>query len=238
MQFQRLHKWNLNPSEAVQLQRNLASKIILKTRLKSWDIVAGADISYNRFSPTIYVGIVVWRASTNEVIERKTLQCECHFPYRTGLLTFREAPAVLQLFSSIQTEPDVVMLDGAGIAHPRRIGFASHVGLWLDRPTIGVAKTRLCGDYDEPDIDAACQSQLILHNECVGAVVRTKRNCKPLFISPGHHIDVPSAVRIVLASCRGYRIPEPTRLAHFLVNEARGRAYDRSQGRKVYRTQP
>src|SRR5207302_8595852 len=132
-----------------------------------------------------------------------------------------ESPAVLEALAKVQSRPDVVMIDGQGYAHPRRCGFASHVGLWLDVPTIGCAKTRLIGKYREPLPEAGCHEQLTDKGEVIGSVVRTKINTRPLFISVGHRIDLASAVRLVLETCRGYRVPEPTRQAHLYVNALR-----------------
>src|SRR5206468_3269204 len=142
----------------------------------------------------------------------------------TGLLTFREAPALLEAFAKVKAEPDAVMIDGAGFAHPRRIGSAAHVGLCLNRPTIGCAKTRLIGRSEELCREAGSTVALMDKGEIVGSVVRTKTGVKPVFVSVGHKIDLASAIRLVLASCQGYRIPEPTRQAHLFVNELRRNA--------------
>jgi len=219
MKIATLHCWNLNFEEAVALQRRLADRIDKTSPLNDFQVVAGADISYNRFSSKIYAGVVVLRNGT--VIEKQGMVTEATFPYRTGLLSFREGPAVLQLFERIQAEPDLIMLDGAGYAHPRRFGLACHLGLWLDRPCIGCAKSRLIGDYDEPEPQRGSTSPLMHKGEMIGSVVRTKAGVKPLFVSIGHKIDMNSTVRAVLALDGGYRVPEPTRLAHIFVNELR-----------------
>src|SRR5262249_42708067 len=145
MEFTSLHSWDLSSQEAVALQRQLAGRIDMQTAWSEPDVVAGADISYYRFSNTIYAGVVV--LGDGNVIETQGLVAEATFPYRTGLLSFREGPALLQVFARVQSEPDLILIDGAGYAHPRRFGLACHIGLWLDRPCIGCAKTRLIGEF-------------------------------------------------------------------------------------------
>ncbi len=138
-----------------------------------------------------------------------------------GLLSFREAPILLEAFAQLKQRPDVVLCDGQGIAHPRRLGIASHLGLWLKLPTIGCGKTRLTGHAKEPGPAPGDLAPLKDRGEVIGDVVRTKARTKPMYISAGHLIDLPSAVRLVLEACRGYRQPEPTRQAHLKVNEIR-----------------
>lgn len=219
-----LHSWDIAPTDAAALQRELASRIDVRTPLTNWELVAGADISYNRFSSTIYAAVVVVRAADGAVVETAEAIHEAWFPYIPGFLSFREAPAVLQAFAQLKTEPDAVMLDGQALAHPRRFGLGCHIGLWLERPCIGCAKTRLLGTFKEPGKKAGALAPLKDGDEIIGSVVRTKDGVKPLYVSAGHKIDLPSAVRVVLATCKGYRIPEPTRQAHLHVNAMRRRA--------------
>lgn len=221
MNIHQLHGWDLKPVGAVQLQRELAARVVTNVPLAVCERIAGADVSYNRFSSTFYAGIVVVRLADGEVIERRGAVAESPFPYVPGLLSFREAPALLEAFAKVESRPDAVMCDGQGLAHPRRFGIACHLGLWLEVPTIGCAKSHLAGKYDEPGPEAGSTSPLTLGREVVGEVVRTKTKTRPLFVSPGHRIDVTSSVRWVLAACRGYRLPEPTRQAHLYVNELR-----------------
>jgi deoxyribonuclease V len=155
-----------------------------------------------------------------EVVESVVIEGRPGFPYVPGLLTFREAPLVLDAFDRIATTPDLILVDGQGIAHPRRFGIASHLGLLFDIPTIGCAKSRLCGEHEGPPLQAPASSPLTDEGELIGAVLRTKTGCKPLYISIGHRIDLPTAVERVLACCRGYRLPEPTRLAHLAAGGA------------------
>ena len=221
MKTTKLHSWNLTPTEAVALQRELVRKIDASTPLTKCDLIAGADCSYNRFSPKFYAAVVVLRTSDWSIVETQGVVGKSRFPYVPGLLSFRELPSVLKAFAKLKQRPDAVMLDGQGRAHPRRIGLACHLGLWLGIPCFGCAKTRLVGEYAEPQLDAGSTSPLIDKGELVGTVVRTKKKTKPVFISPGHLIDLPSAVYWTLQSARGYRLPEPTRQAHLHVNQMR-----------------
>jgi deoxyribonuclease V len=221
MNVRRLHDWNLSEPEAVALQRELATQVDVSEPLGRCDLIAGADVSYNRFSDIIYAGVVVWRASDDTVVERVSAVTETHFPYVPGLLSFREAPALLEAFAKLKTTPDVVMLDGQGIAHPRRMGIGSHIGLWLQVPTVGCAKSKLYGRYEDPATEAGSVSPLFAGRQVIGKVVRTKDNVSPVFVSPGHCINLNGSVQAVLAGVRGYRLPEPTRLAHLFVNEER-----------------
>jgi deoxyribonuclease V len=233
MRIAPLHTWDLTPKEAIALQKELAGRVDASRPLRQCELIAGADVSYNRFSPIVYAAIVVLRASDLTIVETQDVVGESRFPYIPGLLTFREAPIVLDAFAKLRHRPDVVMVDGQGLAHPRRFGIASHLGLLLGVPTIGCAKTRLIGEFKEPLKGAGAISPLLApavaasgetSSEIIGSVVRTKLNTRPLYISVGHMIDLASAVGLVLASCRGYRIPEPTRQAHLRVNEIRRQA--------------
>jgi deoxyribonuclease V len=178
-------------------------------------------VSYDRGSTKFFAGVVVIRTDDLSIVERRGAVLDSPFPYIPGLLSFREAPALLEAFARVQSNPEAVMVDGQGIAHPRRLGIASHVGLWLDLPCIGCAKSLLTGRYKEPAREAGSTSPLRDRDEVIGQVVRTKTGIKPLFVSVGHRVDLESAVRWVLACCHGYRLPEPTRQAHLFVNELR-----------------
>ena len=218
---QTLHAWDLTPRDAVERQKTLRAQVRLEPPAHPIHTVAGADISFNKFEETIYAGIVVLRLPGLEVVEQVGVVTSTKFPYVPGLLSFREAPAVLEAWEKLQTEPDAVMFDGQGIAHPRRVGIASHVGLWLDRPTFGCAKSVLCGKYDEPAPARGSRSPLVDRGETVGAALRTKDGVQPIFVSPGHRLDLETAVALTLRCDGGYRQPEPTRRAHLLVNALR-----------------
>ena len=224
MKIHALHPWNLTAAEAIALQKELAGRVDAHTPLDRCELIAGADVSYNRFSNTIYAGVVVLRREDAAVVEKRGAVCETAFPYVPGLLSFREAPALLEAFARVEAEPDVVMLDGQGLAHPRRFGLACHVGLWLDRPCLGCAKSLLTGKFKVLGRQAGETAPLVDKQEIVGQAVRTKTGVRPVYVSAGHRIDLDSAVQVVLAGCRGYRLPEPTRQAHLHVNALRREA--------------
>ncbi|HEY9403320.1 MAG TPA: deoxyribonuclease V [Pyrinomonadaceae bacterium] len=222
--YQRLHDWKMTPREAVELQKSLRERVrVVAHAGRKIETVAGADISFNKFSPVIYTGIVVLRLPSLEVVEEVGVVGETQFPYVPGLLSFREAPSVLEAWSKLKTEPDAVMFDGQGIAHPRRVGIASHVGLFLNRPTLGCAKSVLVGRHAELAEERGSWQPLIdpKNDETVGAALRTKTRVQPIYVSPGHLIDLAGAIELTLRSDGGYRQPEPTRRAHLLVNALR-----------------
>ncbi|MDT7690510.1 MAG: deoxyribonuclease [Acidobacteriota bacterium] len=219
--FEQLHEWSLTPHEAVELQKRLRVRVRITPLKKKIETVAGADISFNKFDTTIYTGIVVLRLPTLEVVEEVGIVSETKFPYVPGLLSFRESPSVLEAWAKLKTEPDAVMFDGQGIAHPRRVGIASHVGLLIDRPTVGCAKSVLVGKFEEPGEERGSWSPMIDKGETIGAALRTKTRVQPIYVSPGHLIDLEGAVALTLACDGGYRQPEPTRRAHLLVNALR-----------------
>jgi deoxyribonuclease V len=215
------HSWELSETDPIALQRQLAGRVVTDTPLPRFDFVAGADISYNKSSSRVYAGVVVIRVAEFVVVERQGVTAEAPFPYIPGLLSFREAPVVLQAFARVESRVDAVMCDGQGLAHPRRFGLACHLGLWLDVACLGCAKSRLTGSHGELAAEAGSHTPLLSRGKVIGAVVRTKSNVNPVYVSAGHKIDLASAVRVTLATCHGYRIPEPTRQAHLYVNELR-----------------
>lgn len=218
-----LHPWDISLAEAPRLQQELAQRVDVRPPLEHFELVAGADVSYNRFSDIFYACVVVMRPD-GTIVEVRGARSVVTFPYVPGLLSFREAPVLLEAFAKVQSEPDVVMIDGQGIAHPRRMGIAAHLGLFLDRPSLGCAKSKLYGQSDDPAPDAGATAPLYDRGGAIiGSVVRTKKNVSPVFVSPGHKIDMASSVKVVLATTRGYRLPEPTRQAHMHVNELRVR---------------
>ncbi|MBA2733891.1 MAG: deoxyribonuclease V [Acidobacteria bacterium] len=219
--YEQLHDWTMTPREAIELQKSLRERVRLAPVKKQIKTIAGADISFNKFSPIVYAGLVVMRLPSLEVIEEVGVVSETKFPYVPGLLSFRESPSVLEAWAKLKTEPDAVMFDGHGIAHPRRVGIASHVGLIINRPTLGCAKSVLVGKYEEPERERGNWTELVDKAEVVGAAVRTKTNVHPIYVSPGHLIDLEGAIKLTLACDGGYRQPEPTRCAHLLVNALR-----------------
>lgn len=214
MMLKALHSWDLTPAQAIAFQKELAGDVIISGEVSSVRLIGGADISVPRGSRTARAAIVVLSYPELEVVEVETGVMELAFPYIPGLLSFREAPVILDLYHKLSHKPDLLIVDGQGIAHPRRLGIASHLGLWLDRPTIGCAKSRLCGEHVEVGLEAGSQAQLIDRGEVIGTVLRTRAGSKPLYISTGHRVSLEEAVRWVLTCTRGYRLPEPSRLAH------------------------
>lgn len=215
------HDWDLSVTEATAVQKELATKVKLTPYPGLPQVIAGTDISFNRYSPTMYAGFVVYDMESKQVIERAGTLMDVKFPYVPGYLSFREIPPLLRAWEKLRAKPQMLMVDGQGIAHPRGLGIASHLGVLLNMPTIGCGKSKLVGSYEEPGPRVGDSSPLIHQGKIIGTVLRTKENVKPLFISPGHLCDHASAVRIVLASGGKYRLPEPTRLAHEFVNEIR-----------------
>jgi deoxyribonuclease V len=221
MRYRKLHDWDLTRSEAVALQQKLRSEVRIQPLGAEPELVAGCDISFNKFSDVVYAGIVVLRLADLKVIDRAAAVTQTQFPYIPGLLSFRETPALLEAWRELETEPDVIMLDGQGLAHPRRFGIACHFGLLTEKPSLGCAKTVLVGKYDEPGEQAGSYSLMEHKGETVGAALRTKNRVAPVYISAGHLIDLTDSVSLALRCVKGYRIPEPTRQAHLLVNALR-----------------
>lgn len=224
MKVKSLHSWDVSPKEATEIQASLAEKISRDFKRENILLIAGADVGFDKASPTrAYAGVVLMEYPSLETVAEFTSREVVRFPYIPGFLSFREAPILLNLFKKISPAPDLIFFDGHGIAHPRRLGLASHMGLFLDRPAIGCAKSKLIGNFREPGLRKNSSSPLLLDNEnkTIGAVVRTRDNCKPVFVSVGHQIDLESAVKFTLQCTTRYRIPEPTRRAHNLVTQFR-----------------
>jgi deoxyribonuclease V len=217
------HRWDLMPKEAVALQRELASLVRIEPLGFQPLTIGGCDVSMNRFASEGYAGFVTLSYPDLDVLETSTVKAAIPFPYVPGLLSFREIPMLMAAWKILRQKPDVLMVDGIGIAHPRRIGIASHLGVLLDIPTLGCAKSVLTGTYEMPGREAGSVSALTdsRTGEAIGAAVRTKDGVNPVFVSPGHRMTIEEGVRLVLETTRGYRLPEPTRQAHMAVNEAR-----------------
>ncbi len=220
-----LHDWEMSSGDAVALQKRLAGQVVRRNELPDpVSTVAGVDVSYEKHGHLFFAGVVVLALPSLEVIEEARAVGESNCPYVPGLLSFRELPIVIEAFRRVHAVPDAVLVDGQGLAHPRGLGMACHLGLWLGLPTVGCAKSRLCGTHPEPGRLRGDSVPLVLHDEPVGAVLTTRNNVKPLYVSPGHLVDIPAAVSLVLSCCTRYRMPEPTRLAHHLTNRLRKEA--------------
>ena len=207
-----------------ELQLELAARVDTTRPLAEVRTVGGADVSYDLGGKWLYGVVVVTRVGTEEVVERSGIVTEARFPYVPGLFSFREAPALIQAYEALGERPDVLLLDVQGIAHPRGIGLASHVGLWLGIPTIGCAKSGLCGEHDEPGPTRGDWRPLTSKGRTLGAVLRTRDRIKPVYISVGHLCDLPGAIRVVLDNASQHRLPIPARLAHHYVNDLRRQA--------------
>lgn len=212
------HPWTLDPAEAVALQRELRARLILTDRLGPVRRVAGVDVGFEADGAVTRAAVAVLRYPELEVLETAIAHRPTTFPYIPGLLSFRELPAVLEALDGLREPPDLLLCDGQGIAHPRRFGIASHLGLLVDIPSIGVAKTRLCGTHEEPPDRRGAWTPLRAEGETVGAALRTRVGVKPLYVSPGHRIGLETAIAWVMGCCTRYRLPETTRHAHRLAS--------------------
>jgi deoxyribonuclease V len=205
------HSWRLTPKRAVALQRELAGRVRAEALSRPPRLLAGVDCAFE--DERCLAVAVLWDARTGETLEQHSADRALNFPYVPGLLSFREAPAVLAALRKLRTTPDAILCDGHGIAHPRRFGIACHIGILTDRPTLGVAKSRLVGVHREPGPKRGSRASLEHEGERIGTVLRTRDGVRPVYVSIGHRIDLPGATRIVLAAATGFRLPEPTRLA-------------------------
>jgi deoxyribonuclease V len=212
------HRWDLSPKEARRLQDALASQVILKDRVGEVRSIAGVDVGFDDGGRITRAAVVVLSFPALEQKDHNVITMATCFPYIPGLLSFREVPAILLAMEGLNEKPDLVLCDGQGYAHPRRLGLACHLGLWLGVPTVGVAKSRLIGRYREPGVKKGSRSALMDNGERVGTVLRTRTGVKPVFVSAGHLITLATAVDYVLSSTTKYRLPETTRQADRLAS--------------------
>jgi deoxyribonuclease V len=221
LRIDELHSLDLSPGEARRLQGELASRVVQGPPLEFGGMrhVAGADVSTG--GDRAYATVAVLDFPGLSVVEVRGFEAPLAFPYVPGLLAFREIPSVVGALEKVQTPVDAVILDAQGLAHPRRMGLASHLGLFLDVPTVGCAKSRLVGAYEEPAAEKGSATDLVHRGEVVGKVVRSREGVSPVFVSVGNRIDLRSAVELVLACCTRYRLPETTRQAHNAANRLR-----------------
>ena len=212
--MERLHSWQVSTAQALNIQRRLAAQVSRSSQVTTPRSIAGVDISAGKAQEMAIGAVVVLEYPELRLVETKVAQGRIDFPYVPGLLSFREAPLTLAACEKLTVSPDLILVDGQGIAHPRRLGLASHLGLFLNTPTIGCAKSLLCGQHQEPGIEPGSYAEVVDEGETIGVAMRTRLGAKPVYVSIGHKIDLETAIYWVLECCRGYRIPEPTRLAH------------------------
>jgi deoxyribonuclease V len=225
-------RWNLTPREAMRLQEKLRERVAIECQASSnVHTVAGADVAFDPATDVAFAGVILYRFPELTEIERRFAKRRLRFPYVPGLLSFREMPALLAALAKLTLEPDLLLVDGHGRAHPRLFGIACHLGVVLDKPTIGCAKSLLVGEHDEPHDARGSEAPLILRGQRVGTVLRTRAGVKPIYVTVGHRVSLESAVRLVMRCVDGFRIPKPTREADHYVRELR-REYQRR--RQIY----
>ena len=219
MKICRLHGWNLEPRAAIALQKELAAQLISDRPidLRKVNTVAGVDVSVRNGMSQAAAAVMSYPGL--EVIEMVRARQRTAYPYIPGLLSFREGPVLEEVFRRLSAEPDVFIFDGMGQIHPRRMGIAAHLGLWLGRPTVGCGKTHFIGDYEEPAKERGSSAVLTYRGERLGVVLRTRTNVKPVYISVGHLADIGSAIELILSCTPRYRLPRPIRQAHIAAGE-------------------
>jgi len=206
------HAWDISPAEAQEIQRQLRGRVLVEPLDHQPEIIAGVDVSVK--SEQARAAVVLLSYPDLVPFQATTAEMPLSFPYVPGLLAFREGPVTLAALEQLEDRPDVLMFDAQGLAHPRRMGLATHLGVLLDTPAVGCAKSRLCGAYMEPNEQKGSWTPLIDRGEVIGAVVRTRDGVRPVFVSTGHRVDLKAAVALVLDCATRYRLPEPTRWAH------------------------
>ena len=221
MKVDGIHGFDLSPAQARRLQEELASRVVAGPALDLQGVrrVAGADVSTER--DMAYATVAVLDFPGLSVVEVQGFEAPLRFPYVPGLLSFRELPSLVGALEKVEAEVDALILDAQGIAHPRRMGLASHLGIFLDVPTVGCAKSLLVGSFQEPGREKGSATDLVHRGEVVGRVVRTRDGVSPVYVSVGNGIDLASSVELVLACCTKYRLPETTRRAHDAANRLR-----------------
>ncbi len=216
-----ISKWNVSPADAINIQKNLASQVKICPLPHRTQWVVAADVSFSKNSDKLFAAVVLCHLPDLTVHERLAASARITFPYIPGLLSFRETPLIIELCQRLKQKPEIILCDGQGIAHTRRFGLACHIGLILNLPSIGCAKTKLVGEHKEVGPRKGQYQSLYYRKERVGVALRTRTGVKPIYVSPGHLADIPSSVRLVLRCCNSYRIPEPIRQAHLLANRVR-----------------
>ncbi len=221
MEIPELYSWNVSYKQAVRIQEHLKNKVSLTVMYNRVGYIAGLDLAYSRKSNAVWAGAVVLEFPSLARIEEKCSEGEAGFPYVPGFLGFREIPALIAVLKKIECDPDLILCDGHGIAHPRGIGLASHLGVILNKPTIGCAKDPLVGGFFPVEEHRGAHEYIRHKEKVVGAALRTKEGVKPVFVSPGHGITLMESIRFVLNTSLAFRIPEPIRMAHLLASSSR-----------------
>lgn len=216
--FQNLHRWDVSPAEAIAIQEQLRHRIIRQDDGGEVDRIAGVDVGFEAGGAVTRAAVVVISFPELELMDQSIVRCRTVFPYVPGLLSFREAPAILEALISLQTLPDLLMVDGQGLAHPRRFGLASHLGLLMKIPSIGVAKSILVGRHQPLSEAEGAWAPLVDAGEVIGAALRTRQGVKPVYVSIGHRISLETAIGITMQCVKKHRLPEPTRQAHLLAS--------------------
>lgn len=220
----KLHTWHLTYTRAVDLQKRLAGKVEFTPLKRPPKLIAGMDCAFSRDGKRIIAAVVVLKLPDFELVETTNARQKVAFPYIPGLLSFREAPVCIAAAEKLKVTPDIFIIDGQGVAHPRRLGLAAHLGLFFNRPTIGCAKSRLTGKFQQPPQKKGAYALLKDGKEVIGAVLRTRTNVKPVFVSVGNKCTLKDAIKIILECTTKYRLPEPTRLAHQMVGRLKLKA--------------
>lgn len=217
----RLHSWQVDPAEAILIQNELKKKIQLKRKWKKLEKIAAIDVAYKK--DKAIAGVLIFSYPELRLLERASALSSVKFPYIPGLLTFREGPCIVNALKKVKQKIDLLLFDGQGIAHPRKMGIATHLGIYLNISSVGCAKSKLIGDYEDLPNEDKAVAPLYYKDELIGFAIRTKKNTRPIFVSPGNLVDFETALKIVLTCCRGHRIPEPLRLAHIFVNSEKNK---------------
>jgi len=219
------HNWQVSPKKAIAVQKKLAALVRRGKPSGPLRFIAGLDAAFSRDAKHCIAAVVLWDLREKATVEQRVAVKELRVPYIPGLLTFREGPALIAALRKLEREPDALMFDGQGIAHPRGLGIAAHIGVLADKPSVGCAKSRLTGEYNVPGDKRGSSSLLTKNKITIGSVVRTKDNTNPVFVSIGHKIDLETSVKLVLECSGKYRLPEPTRLADQLAGAAKRKEY-------------
>lgn len=218
MEIRRIHSWDVTPGEAVKIQHELQKMVLTSDHLGEVRLIAGADVAYSKERNQVYAAVCLFSLPDMTLVEQKNSTLSIGFPYIPGLLTFREGPALLECFGRLENAPDLIIFDGQGICHPRRMGIATHLGILLDTPSIGCAKSHLYGEFNLPAMERGSREFIRDHDgNVIGACLRTREGVRPVYVSTGHKISLETAINFVLRCAPRYRMPEPSRFAHTLA---------------------